>query len=70
MGAQKFMGAQKLLRGRDASSSLRHPQMAPTTVRRFISLLLCPKGRFLYRTRKASGVGVRTSCCVWCGGVN
>ena len=29
MGAQKFMGAQKLLRGHDASASLRHPQMAP-----------------------------------------
>jgi len=28
MGAQKFMGAQKLLRGHDASASLRHPQMA------------------------------------------
>jgi len=31
MGAQKFMGAQKLLRGHDASASLRHPQMAPNT---------------------------------------
>jgi len=31
MGAQKFMGAQKLLRGHDASASLRHPQMAPDT---------------------------------------
>jgi len=29
MGAQKFMGAQKLLWGHDASASLRHPQMAP-----------------------------------------
>jgi len=29
MGAQKFMGAQKLLTGHDASASLRHPQMAP-----------------------------------------
>jgi len=29
MGAQKFMGAQKLLRGHDASASLRYPQMAP-----------------------------------------
>jgi len=29
--AQKFMGAQKLLRGHDASASLRHPQMAPAT---------------------------------------
>jgi len=29
MGAQKFTGAQKLLRGHDASASLRHPQMAP-----------------------------------------
>jgi len=28
-GAQKFMGAQKLLRGHDASVSLRHLQMAP-----------------------------------------
>jgi len=28
MGAQKFMGAQKLLRGHDASASLRHPQLA------------------------------------------
>ena len=28
-GAQKFMGAQKLLRDHDASASLRHPQMAP-----------------------------------------
>jgi len=28
-GAQKIMGAQKLRRGRDASASLRHPQMAP-----------------------------------------
>jgi len=28
MGAQKFMGAQKLLRGHDTSASLRHPQMA------------------------------------------
>jgi len=31
MGAQKFMGAQKLLRGHDASASLRHPQMAPAS---------------------------------------
>jgi len=31
MGAQKFMGAQKLLWGHDASASLRHPQMAPDT---------------------------------------
>jgi len=29
MRAQKFMGAQKLLGGHDASASLRHPQMAP-----------------------------------------
>jgi len=29
MGAQKFMGAQKLLRGHDVSASLRHPQMVP-----------------------------------------
>ena len=28
-GAQKFMGVQKLLKGNDASASLRHPQMAP-----------------------------------------
>ena len=28
-GAQKFTGAQKLLRGHDASASFRHPQMAP-----------------------------------------
>jgi len=28
-GAQKFMGAQKLLRGHDANASLRHLQMAP-----------------------------------------
>jgi len=32
MGAQKFMGAQKLHRGHDASASLRHPQMAPDAV--------------------------------------
>jgi len=32
MGAQKFMGAQKLLRGHDASASLRHRQMAPDVV--------------------------------------
>ena len=32
MGAQKFMGAQKLLRGHDASASLRHPQMAPARI--------------------------------------
>ena len=32
MGAQKFMGAQKLLRGHDASASLRHPQMSPDPV--------------------------------------
>jgi len=31
MGAQKFMRAQKLLRGHDASASQRHPQMAPDT---------------------------------------
>jgi len=29
MEAQKFMGAQKLLMGHDASASLRGPQMAP-----------------------------------------
>jgi len=28
-GVQKFLGAQKLLKGHDASASLRHPQMAP-----------------------------------------
>jgi len=28
-GAQKFAAAQKLLRGHDASASLRHPRMAP-----------------------------------------
>jgi len=32
MGAQKFMGAQKLLRDHDASASLRHPQMAPARI--------------------------------------
>jgi len=33
MGAQKFMGAQKLLRDHNASASLRHPQMAPGAMR-------------------------------------
>ena len=32
MGAQKFMGAQKLLRGHDASALLRRPQMAPVSL--------------------------------------
>ena len=36
MGAQKFMGAQKLLRGDDAIASLRHRQMAPG-----LSVCLC-----------------------------
>ena len=48
-GAQKFMGAQKLLRGHDASASLRHPQMAPEHV-------------VLARTQRSLSVG-HTACC-------
>ena len=46
MGAQKFMGAQKLLRGHDASASLRHRQMAPGTQRtNSVARGECKKGK-------------------------
>ena len=57
-GAQKFMGAQKLRRGRDASASLRHPQMAPgfelrawdrQTDRRIVALLSARYRRHMIR---------------------
>ena len=52
MGAQKFMGAQKLLRGHDASASLRHPQMALGLYSKFGAIQ--PSNSLFSRTTRVS----------------